>query len=284
MEVIEELTGPVPAIITLEMLGLPAKRWKVLSTAAHDSIGTPANGRKHADAKEAFLTLFSTIPELVAERRADPRDDLLTALSSMMIDGRKLSEQEITDATILIIAGGVDTTTNLTAQTIRYLATNDQDRERLLADRSLLGTACEEFLRYFSPVTMNGRTVTRDTELLGSRVSAHQRVLLSWAAANSDPNHWNQPEKIIIDRKPNRHLAFGLGVHRCIGSHLAREMFAAMVDAFLDRIPRYEVAGKVEPYETLGNVNGLRRLPIRFVPGPARGLRIPELEISEEEA
>jgi cytochrome P450 len=284
MDVIEDLTGPVPAMITLELLGLPLSQWKVLSMAAHDSIATPGGSPEHAAAEKAFVALFSSIPEVVGERRADPRDDLLTALGSMTINGGKLTDQEIIDATILVISGGVDTTTNLTAQTINYLAASHDDRRRLTADRSLLKTACEEFLRYFSPVTMNGRTITQDTELQGISLSRHQRVLLSWAAANSDPHHWDQPDTVIIDRRPNRHLAFGLGVHRCIGSHLAREMFAAMMNAFLDRIPDYEVNGKVEPYETLGNVNGLRKLPIRFAPGRARGLRIPELESSEQGA
>ena len=86
---------------------------------------------------------------------------------------------------------------------------------------------------------------------------------------------------MIIDRKPNRHLAFGLGVHRCIGSHLVREMFVAMIDAFLDCIPSYQIDGEVEPYETLGSVDGLRKLSIRFAPGRACGLRIPELEAGE---
>lgn len=284
MEVIEELTGPVPAVITLEMLGLPLTQWKPLSFAAHNSIATPGGSPEHAEAEKAFVALFGSIPDVVAERRANPENDLLTMLGDITIDGKKLNDQEIIDATILIISGGVDTTTNLTAQTIHYLASHDEDRKRLIADRSLLRTACEEFLRYFTPVTMNGRTVTRNTELAGVQLSANQRVLLSWAGANSDPNHWDQPEQVIIDRKPNRHLAFGLGVHRCIGSHLAREMFVAMIDAFLDRIPSYEIDGDVKPYETLGNVNGLRKLPIRFAPGRARNLRIPELETSDQES
>jgi cytochrome P450 len=284
MEVIEDLAGPVPAMVTLDMLGLPLEQWKPLSFAAHNSIATPAGSREHAEAEQAFVALFQSIPAIVSERRADPRDDLLTALAQMKIDGEALTEQEIVDTTVLIISGGVDTTTNLTAQSLHYLATHDEDRQRLIADRSLLRPACEEFLRYFSPVTMNGRTITRDTELGGVPLSANQRVLLSWAGANADPNHWDSPEKVIIDRKPNRHLAFGLGVHRCIGSHLAREMFVAMLNAFLDRIPSYEIDGAVEPYQSLGNVNGVGKLPIRFPAAAARGLTIAGLGASATKA
>jgi cytochrome P450 len=278
MEVIEDLAGPVPAIITLELLGLPLNEWYLFSMAAHNQIATEPGSPEHEEAQKTFVELFSKIPVIVAERRKEPRGDLFSAMTQMTIDGKPLTDQEIIDATVLIISGGVDTTTNLIANSIKWLAEHEDERRRLIADRGLLKSACEEFARYFSPVTMNGRTVTQDTNICGTEVDKHDRILISWAGANLDPSHWEDPETVKLDRSPNRHLAFGLGVHRCVGSHLARALFAAMMEALLTRIPDYVVDGAVQRYESIGHVNGVRKLPIRFAPGQRTGLSIPELD------
>jgi cytochrome P450 len=278
MEVIEDLAGPVPAIITLEMLGLPLTEWKTFSFAAHAQIACVPGTDEYLRAQRTFMALFESIPAIAAERRAHPTDDLLSLLATMKVDDEPLSDEQIVSAAILIIGGGVDTTTNLTAHTVAHLASHPDDRRRIVEDRSLLKNAREEFARYFSPVTSTGRTTTETAELNGVTLGKHERVLLSWSSANNDPTWWVDPEVVRIDRYPNRHFAFGLGVHRCIGSHLARTMFTAMIDALLTRIPDFEVVGEIERYETVGSVNGVRRLNIVFEPRPALSLTMPELE------
>ena len=170
-----------------------------------------------------------------------------------------------------IINGGVDTTTVLLANALEYLDRNHDLRRRLVDEPALLPSATEEFLRYFSPVQAFSRTVARDVELGGQQLERGDRVLLCFGSANRDESEFPAADEFVADRFPNRHVAFGLGKHRCIGSTLARTEFMIMLDEVLARMPDYEIDRDAsERYVSLGIVNGWIRMPGRFTPGPRR--------------
>ena len=142
----------------------------------------------------------------------------------------------------MIIGGGFDTTTALTAHALEWLSEHPDERARLSREQdALLNPATEEFLRFFTPAPGDGRTISDDMQFEGAALKAGERLWLSWAMANRDPNLFDDPDQVIFDRKVNRHFSFGLGVHRCAGSNVARTVFKAMLTAVLDRLPTTEV-------------------------------------------
>jgi cytochrome P450 len=175
-----------------------------------------------------------------------------------------------------LIGGGVDTTTSQTSLTFRHLGMHPELRWQLIENPTLYATATDEFLRYFSVNQQLSRTVTRDVALCGQQLRRNDQLVISWFAANHDEEEFQRADQVQLDRTPNRHLAFGLGPHRCIGSHLARVMFEVMVKAVLERIPDY-VVDVDRVHEYLGNpsMTGLGRLPVTFTPGESRATARP---------
>jgi cytochrome P450 len=174
----------------------------------------------------------------------------------------------VVNVLLTILGGGFDTTMGLVCHALAWLSDHPNERQRLIDDPSLIPAAGEEFLRYFSPIQSLSRTVGEDTELCGQSLSFGDRVLLSFAGANRDPEAYDHPDEMILARFPNRHVAFGLGTHRCIGSNFARMEVTAMLQGVLERIPDYTViTTEAERYETIGNLNGFTRMPASFTPG-----------------
>jgi cytochrome P450 len=206
-------------------------------------------------------------------RRTAPRDDLLTALVEVELDdGRRLTDDEVTAALWNLVGGGLDTTTSLTSLSLFHLDQHPEDRRRLIDEPSLLDTACEEFLRYFSVNETLTRTVTRDVELGGQQLHRGDHLMLSWLSANRDERAFDRPDEVIVDRDPNRHLAFGVGLHRCIGLHMARTMFKVLLRHVLTRIPDYRVDREATRfYEGNPELNGVVRMPATFTPGAVQG-------------
>ena len=212
------------------------------------------------------------------EIRENPRPGIVNGLIQMRIDGEPAPDLEIMGNLGLVIGGGFDTTTALTAHSMEWLSQHPDQRERLSRERdTLLDSATEEFLRYFTPAPGDGRTFSDDVEIEGTQFKEGERLWISWAMANRDPSVFTEPNKIIMDRKGNRHFSFGLGVHRCIGSNVARTVFKSMLTAVLDRIPDYDCdpEGTVH-YETIGVIQGMRHLPATFSPGPRLGAGLDE--------
>jgi len=173
-------------------------------------------------------------------------------------------------------AGGVDTTTSQTALTLLHLGTHPELRQQLIDHPELYRTATDEFLRYFSVNQQLSRTVTRDATVGGQQLRRNDRVVISWLAANHDEQEFEHADEVVLDRTPNRHLAFGLGPHRCIGSHLARLMSEVMVRAVLARIPDYQVdLDGVYQYRGNPSMTGLGELPVTFTPVVSRGTSQP---------
>ena len=178
---------------------------------------------------------------------------------------------------MLLITGGFDTTTALTAHSLEYLGQHPAERSRLSASRdTLLDSATEEFLRFFTPAPGDGRTFSADCAIAGTEFREGERIWLSWAMANRDPSVFPDPDTIDLARTGNRHTSFGLGIHRCIGSHLARVMFEVIVRAVLERMPDYAVdLGSIEEYAGNPTMTGIVKMPATFTPGRPLGTARP---------
>jgi cytochrome P450 len=193
-------------------------------------------------------------------RRAQPGNDLISSLlASTYPDGRPFSENHVLGSLRVIMLGGIDTTWSSIGSAIWHLATHDADRRRLVAEPELIPTAIEEFLRAYAPVSM-AREITQDTTVAGCPMKKNELVLLAFPAANRDPAVFPDPDKVIIDRRENRHAAFGLGIHRCVGSNLARMELKVAIEELLKRIPEFRLDGEVQ--WSSGTVRGPRRLPL----------------------
>lgn len=198
------------------------------------------------------------------ERRAnEPGDDLVSHLLACRLDGAPLSEKHVLGTCFLLLVAGIDTTWSSIGSSLWHLATHPEDRARLVADPALIPTAIEEFLRAYGPVTM-AREVIGETEIGGRTVCPGEKVLLTFPAANRDPDRFADPDEVMIDRQQNRHIAFGVGIHRCLGSNLARMELQVAVERWLDRIPDFELAPGAEVTWTGGQVRGPRTVPVVF--------------------
>ena len=190
-------------------------------------------------------------------------------------DGVKIAPDDAEAVVLLTIGGGVDTTTSVTSAALLHLSRHPADRRRLVAEPDLLDSAIEEFLRVYPPARTHARTAVRDTELGGCPVAKGDRVLLSEVSANHDESAFPDADRFVIDRFPNRHVAFGLGIHRCPGSHLARAQFKEMLRQVLERMPDYTVRdADVVEYTNWSAIGGWARLPATFTPGRRIGPRI----------
>jgi cytochrome P450 len=200
----------------------------------------------------------------IERRKTQPTDDLIsTLMNARGPDGRPLSDDYVLGALRLLLVAGIDTTWSAIGSSLWHLAKTPADRARLVDDPALIPVAIEEFLRAYSPVTM-ARQVMKETTVSGCPVKPGNMVLLSFPAANRDPAVFPDADKVIIDRRENRHVAFGLGIHRCIGSNLARMSMTVAVQEWLKRIPDFglDPTGTVTWSE--GTVRGPRQLPLRF--------------------
>ncbi|HME48694.1 cytochrome P450 [Mycobacterium sp.] len=276
MDLVLDYASPVPAILTMRLMGLPHDNWRLYANLFHSVMAVPQDSDEYANVIAAVPSVLDDLLKFAATRRADPRDDLTSFLVQFEFDGKRLTDAQLIDILWNLIAGGVDTTTSQTALSLLHLGTHPGLRQKLIDSPELYETATDEFLRYFSVNQQLSRTVTRDIVLGGQQLRRNDRLIISWLAANHDEHEFERPDDVVLDRAPNRHVAFGLGPHRCIGSHLARDMFAVMVKAVLDRIPDYRVdAGGVHEYLGNPSMTGLGKLPVTFTPGVPRGTSRP---------
>jgi len=198
----------------------------------------------------------------IAQRKANPTDDLIsTLMKARDKDGQPLSDGHVLGSLRLLLIAGIDTTWSAIGSSLWHLARTPADRERLVAEPELLPTAIEEFLRAYSPVTM-AREVMKETVVSGCPIKPGNMVLLSFPAANRDPAVFPDADKVIIDRKENRHAAFGLGIHRCVGSNLARMEMTVAIEEWLKRIPDFRLDDTGEVTWSEGTVRGPRQLPL----------------------
>jgi cytochrome P450 len=208
--------------------------------------------------------LFYYLLGQVQDHVSNPRDDLTSYLINAELGGRKLDPSHIVGTMALLLIAGIDTTWSAIGASLWHLAKAPEDRRRLVADPGLLPTAIEEFLRAYAPVTM-ARLVKQDMRWRGAGMTADDWILLSYPAANRDPAQFDRAAEVVIDREVNRHAAFGLGIHRCLGSHLARMELRVALGVWLERFPEFTLADPAAVTWAAGQVRGPRALPLRVL-------------------
>ncbi|SEG88935.1 Cytochrome P450 [Nonomuraea solani] len=278
IDFVDDLANVVPAVLTLAMMGIPLKRWTIYNEPVHAAVYTPPDSPDSARVGQMYMDMVMDLVSELEQIRADPRPGLIDALIRADIGGRPPDYEDLVGSLVLIIGGGFDTTTALTAHALEWLSQHPGERTRLSRERdTLLNSATEEFLRFFTPAPGDGRTFSADCEVAGTRFKEGERLWLSWAMANRDASVFPEPDTVDLARTGNRHSSFGLGIHRCIGSNVARAVFKRMLLQVLDRMPGYrcEAEGTVH-YDTIGVINGMRHLPATFAPGPRRGAGLDE--------
>ncbi|WP_425412027.1 cytochrome P450 [Mycobacterium genavense] len=270
-DVVAELTTPMPARLILRLLQWDESRYREWVKWVHTVIHDRAHDPDRAGA--AGMELFGKInKELLKRRESGLGDDLFSDILRGTLDGQPLDDIQITMYAFLMILSGMDTTSGLTANVLLELCENRALRQRLINERELISKGIDEFLRLYTPTPGLARTVTRDCRFHGQDLKAGDRAILMWAAANRDPDVFENPDQTNLDRaNARKQMAFGVGVHRCLGSHFARMMFQVMLGRILDRLPDFELAGQYQRFEDAGEVYAVRKLPLRFTPGSRIG-------------
>jgi cytochrome P450 len=255
----EVFAAPFPKRVSLRFIGVPDSDWQHLGGLV-DAITAD-----HHDL-DAIMGLFGYLAETVARRRTEPaRDDLIGALVAGSYEGRPLTDEEIYSNLMTSIFGGLHTSTLLINGTMLWLLDHPDECARLVAEPALLPTAVEEFLRYVSPSGGNGRTVTRDATVAGCPVGAGDKVMLLWGSGNRDLDEFPEADKVILDREINRHLTFGVGPHRCVGSHLGKAILKIAIQELGPELAHLRVADRAGLAYVGGESRGLRALPVERV-------------------
>ncbi|MCB9387566.1 MAG: cytochrome P450 [Microthrixaceae bacterium] len=213
---------------------------------------------------DAIIEIGGYLSSHIEQHRTHPAHDVIThLLDARLPDDRLLTRDEILGVCILLLLAGIDTTWSAIGSSLLHLATHPDDRHRLRTEPDLIHTATEEFLRAFAPVTM-AREVIEDTEIGGCPMRKGDRVLLPFPSGNRDPNAFDRPDDVVLDRQANRHFAFGVGIHRCLGSNLARMELRVAIETWLERIPEFELTDPDAVTWSAGQVRGPRHLPVTF--------------------
>ena len=267
-EFLADFAVPFPTTIFVELLGLPAAEARRFAAWNHALLHSHDRPAVRAAAK---TQIAGYLDDLVEQRMAEVArgegrtDDLFAVLAATEVDGRPLEKAEIFDYAFLLFIAGLDTVTAALGFSFSYLAANPEHRKALVADPALVPAAVEELLRAFSVVNP-ARTVTEDVEFAGVCLREGDRVLLSTVLANRDPAEFDDPTEVRFDRPVNRHLAFGAGPHRCLGSHLARCELKVALEEFHRRIPDYRIAGGAVIRAHGGGAMGVDHLPLTWEP------------------
>ena len=255
----------VPVRVIASMLGVPEEDGDLFRHWIHvmldDTIrDTPDSAQRFVDVSREMDAYFR---EHVEKRTSHDGPDLISFMLRARFDGRDLTERHFYGTLRLLLIAGIDTTWSSIGAALWHLARTPADRRRLVAEPGLLPTAVEEFLRFYAPVTM-ARQVRRDGEIAGCPVKAGEMVLLAFPAANRDPAAFPDPDKLILDRQDNRHATFGLGIHRCAGSNLARMELQVALEEWLKRIPEFSLDEASPVTWSAGQVRGPRTVPVRI--------------------
>jgi cytochrome P450 len=249
----------IPVRVIAHMLGVPEEDADLFRRLITEILDIGITDQEVLTRAQKELSAY--FASQTAERRANPRDDLISYLINVRVEDRPLSEEHINGTLRLLLIAGIDTTWSAIGSCIWHLARYPADRRRLTVEPDLMGPAVEEFLRAYAPVTM-AREVVKETEISGCTFKPGHMVFLSFPAANRDPAMFADADKVIIDRAQNRHAAFGLGIHRCVGSNLARMEITVALEEWLSQVPEF----RLDPHKPMtwsrGTVRGPRQLPL----------------------
>jgi cytochrome P450 len=251
----------IPMRVIADMLGFPAEdgpQFREFVENTLEGINLPTDERL-----ARMAALFNYLLAQIHDHVENPREDLTTFLINAELHGHKLDPSHVAGTMALLLIAGIDTTWSAIGASLWHLAKTPQDRERLAAEPGLLPTAMEEFLRAYAPVTM-ARLVKEDMRWRGVDMKADDWILLSFPAANRDPAQFDRADEVVIDREVNQHAAFGLGIHRCVGSHLARMELRVALEVWLERISGFTLDDPSAVTWSAGQIRGPRTLPLRI--------------------
>ncbi|HYI62914.1 MAG TPA: cytochrome P450 [Acidimicrobiales bacterium] len=250
----------IPVQVIAHMLGVPPTDGDRFRVFIHRILEKPGQ----TGPTDTEDTMISYLEGVIADHRATPRDDLIGYLLDLEIEGRPLGDDHILGTVALLLIAGIDTTWSAIGASIWHLAQHPEHRRRLVEEPEVMPFAVEEMLRAYAPVTM-ARLVAEDVELGGQQLHKDDWVLLPFPSANRDPEAFDQPDEVVLDRERNRHAAFGLGIHRCLGSNLARMELRVALEEWVRRVPDFELADAEAVRWSTGQVRGPRQLPIRLL-------------------
>ncbi|HEY5662955.1 MAG TPA: cytochrome P450 [Ilumatobacter sp.] len=250
----------IPVAVIGRMLGLPPEDGDLFREFVHEIL--EVINRDPGEYADEEPKLDNYLDAQIADHIEHPRDDLIGYLLEVELDGQKLDPEVVRGSIVLLLVAGIDTTWSAIGSSLWHLAQHPDDLRRLRDDPAAIDFAVEEFLRFYAPVTM-ARMVAQDVDFHGCPMQRDDWVLLPFPAANRDPDFFEQADEFIIDRQKNRHAAFGLGIHRCLGSNLARLEMKVAIEEFVRRFPEFELGG--DTTWSVGQIRGPRRLPVRIL-------------------
>jgi cytochrome P450 len=248
----------IPVRVIAGVLGVPTDMSDTFTGWVRDVLEFAYDTERRNAGRDALSAYFMG---LMAERRENPGTDLISEFLHAEVDGERIPEAHVLGTVVLTLVAGVDTTWSAIGSSLWHLATHPDDRARLAAQPDLLPTAIEELLRAYSPVTM-ARIVAEDIDYGGCPMKEGDRVLLNFPAANRDPEAFPDADDVLIDREQNRHVAFGVGIHRCAGSNLARMELLVSLQEWLARIPEFRLEDDATVTWAGGQVRGPRSIPV----------------------
>jgi len=265
-EFAEAFAAPLPTRMIAELLGAPPDDWERFRRWSDACTGT-ADPEIELDAFAAIGELYEYFQQLIAARRAEPRNDMMSVLSTAEVDGAKLTDDDLLNFAFLLLVAGNETTRNLIALGTLALIEHPSECDKLVKDPSLIPGAVEEMLRYTSPVTHMARAATADIEIRGQLIREGDMVVMLYGSANRDEDIFgSDAEEFKIDRHPNPHIAFGCGEHSCVGAQLARLEACVFFEVMLGRYPKLELVGDVDRMRAT-MVPGVKRMPVRLGTG-----------------
>ena len=271
---VQLLSAPLPLQVLAELLGVPREMWPTMFEWTNRAIGSsdPEYQDESGDAAQTFqdvrLRLFAYFAEMARERKKHPADDIVSVLANAEMDGAALPDRELLSYYFLLVVAGNETTRNAMTGGLLALLQHPGEWERLRRDPSLVDSAVEEVVRWTTPVIQFCRTPVEDVEIRGKRIRAGESLCLFYPSANRDEEVFDEPFTFRIDRRPNRHIAFGIGEHFCLGANLARLELRVMFRHLVARLAECELAGPPERLRS-SFVGGIKRMPIRYRLTPA---------------
>ena len=256
----QDYAQQIPVRVIALVLGVPDSLSDTFTEWVRDVLEFAHDEARSAAGRDGITNYL--LAEL-EDRRTNPGDDLISELLHTEVDGAPIDDLNIMGMAALTLIAGVDTTWSSIGSSMLHLATHPDDARRLIAEPELMPNAVEELLRAYSPVTM-ARVAVDDADVAGCPVQAGGKVILNFPAANRDPAVFERPDEVILDRAQNRHVAFGVGIHRCAGSNLARMELRVAIEEWLRRIPEFGLADGAEVTWAGGQVRGPRHVPVVF--------------------
>ena len=264
-DLVEDLAKPLPTIVIAELLGVPQEDRKEFREWSDQLVqDNPDDQAAATRAMEGGASLVAYFADLIAERRRSPRDDLLTALITAEVDGEHLDEGELFGMCVLLLVAGNETTTNLVSNSAVLFHQNPDQWQAIVDDGSLLPGAIEECLRFDSPVQALARTLTRPVDAHGRTMHEGDMVLLIYGSANRDDREFPEPDAFDIGRTVERQLAFGHGIHFCLGAPLARLEAQIVYSELVSRSPGWTITGPPVRMHS-GPIRGLSNLPVSMI-------------------